>query len=90
MLKSTITSWNPLDHNNDSHWQPIEWMEELAEELTLALALDKDSGDCTRLTRFKPEADASSFGRWLEVGDYASRPQGRFTVHLKQTLDVLF
>lgn len=97
MSKSTITYWNPLNHVNDSQWQPIEGMEELAEELTLAI--DENSGDYTRLTRFKPGADTSSFGsknhrypeeimviagrlydaafdRWLEVGDYASRPPG--------------
>lgn len=70
-------------------------MDGVAEELTLAI--DEETGDYTRLTRFKPEADTSSFGprkhdypeeimiiegrlydaafdRWLEVGDYASRP----------------
>jgi len=95
--KSTIAYWNPLHHENDSRWQPIEGMEEFAEELTLAV--DEKSGDYTRLTRFKPGANTSSFGpkshsypeeimmlegrlydaafdRWLEVGDYASRPPG--------------
>jgi len=32
----------------------------VAEELTLAI--DEETGDYTRLTRFKPEADTSSFG----------------------------
>ena len=72
-------------------------MEEVAEELTLAI--DKETGDYTRLTRFKPGADTSAFGakshdypeeimilegrlydaafdKWLEAGDYASRPPG--------------
>ncbi len=72
-------------------------MEDFAEELTLAI--DKETGDYTRLTRFKPGADTSAFGakshdypeeililegrlydaafdRWLEAGDYASRPPG--------------
>jgi quercetin dioxygenase-like cupin family protein len=72
-------------------------MEGVAEEVTLAI--DKETGDYTKLTRFKPGADTSSFGsksheypeeimiiegrlydeafdRWLEVGDYASRPPG--------------
>ena len=72
-------------------------MEEVAEELTLAM--DEETGDYTRLTRFKPGADTSEFGakshnypeeiliiqgriydaafdRWLEAGDYASRPPG--------------
>ena len=97
MSKSTITYWNPLSHVNDSHWQPIEGMEEYAEELTLAM--DESSGDYTRLTRFKPGADTeiigpkshrypeeimvmegrlfdAAFDRWLEAGDYASRPPG--------------
>jgi len=72
-------------------------MEGIADEVTLAL--DEVTGDYTRLTRFKPGADTSSFGsrshdypeeimiiegrlydaafdRWLEAGDYASRPPG--------------
>ena len=72
-------------------------MEDFAEKLTLAI--DKQSGDYTRLTRFKPGTDTSSFGanshtypeeimimegrlydaafdKWLEAGDYASRPPG--------------
>jgi hypothetical protein len=72
-------------------------MDGLAEEVTLAI--DEVTGDYTRLTRFKPGADTSSFvakchdypeeilivegrlydaafDRWLEVGDYASRPPG--------------
>lgn len=72
-------------------------MEQYAEELTLAI--DENTGDYTRLTRFKPGADTSSFGakshsypeeimmmegrlydmafnKWLEAGDYASRPPG--------------
>lgn len=35
-------------------------MEGAAEELTLAL--DEDTGDYTRLTRFKPGADTAAFG----------------------------
>ena len=73
-------------------------MEGFAEQVTLAID-EKKTGDYTRLTRFKPGADTSSFGvkshdypeeimiiesrlndaafdRWLEVGDYASRPPG--------------
>jgi len=80
-----------------SQWSPIKGMEEVAEELTLAM--DEETGDYTRLTRFKPGADTSAFGakshdypeeililegrlydaafdKWLEAGDYASRPPG--------------
>jgi len=97
MSKSITTYWNPLLSENKDQWEPIEGMEEFAEELTLAF--DEDSGDYTRLTRFKPGADTSSFGpkshrypeeilimegrlydeafdKWLEVGEYASRPAG--------------
>jgi hypothetical protein len=35
-------------------------MDGLAEELTLAI--DEESGDYSRLTRFKPGADTSAFG----------------------------
>ena len=72
-------------------------MEGVVEEVTLAI--DKQTGDYTKLTRFKPGANTSSFGpksheypeeimiiegrlydeafdRWLEVGEYASRPPG--------------
>ena len=97
MPKSTITYWNPLRSDNDSAWQPIEGMDQYAEELTLSI--DENTGDYTRLTRFQPGADTSSFGakshsypeeimimegrlydqafdKWLEAGDYASRPPG--------------
>ena len=97
MPKSTIQYWNTLLSENRSHWHPIEGMEGFAEELTLAI--DKESGDYTRLTRFMAGADTTPFGpkshsypeeiliiegqlydgafdKWLEAGDYASRPPG--------------
>ncbi len=97
MPKTTQTYWNPLLPENSHRWKPIEGMEDIAEELTLAM--DEKTGDYTRLTRFRPGADTASFGakshdypeeimiiegrlydaafdRWLEVGDYASRPPG--------------
>ena len=97
MAKNTIKYWNPLLSKNKDKWQPIEGMEGYAEQLTLAV--DAKTGDYTRLTRFKPGADTSSFGakshcypeeimimegklydeefdKWLESGDYASRPPG--------------
>jgi quercetin dioxygenase-like cupin family protein len=60
MPKSTQTYWNPLDASNRHRWQPVEGMEGAAEELTLAI--DAKTGDYTRLTRFMPGADTSSFG----------------------------
>lgn len=98
MPKTTETYWNPLLSANTHRWEPIGGMEGFAEQVTLAID-EKKTGDYTRLTRFKPGADTSSFGvkshdypeeimiiesrlydaafdRWLEVGDYASRPPG--------------
>lgn len=97
MAKTTRPYWNPLQMESNHLWSPIEGLEEVAEELTLAI--DDETGDYTRLTRFKPGADTSQFGakshnypeeiliiqgrlydaafdRWLEAGDYASRPPG--------------
>ena len=97
MPKTTETYWNPLLSENMHRWQPIAGLEDIAEEVTLAI--DEKSGDYTKLTRFKPGANTSSFGakshdypeeiiiiegrlydmafdKWLEVGDYASRPPG--------------
>jgi hypothetical protein len=95
MSKTAETYWNPLLSVSSGRWKPIHGMEGVAEEVTLAI--DKETGDYTKLTRFKPGADTSSFGsksheypeeimiiegrlydeafdRWLQVGDYASRP----------------
>jgi quercetin dioxygenase-like cupin family protein len=97
MPKTTAKYWNPLGLANSHRWKPVEGLEGVAEEVTLAI--DEKTGDYTRLTRFKPGADTSSFGarkhdypeeimiiegrlydvaqaRWLETGDYASRPPG--------------
>ena len=60
MSKSTETYWNPLLSENKLHWKSIDGMEGVAEELTLAI--DEESGDYTRLTRFEPGADTSTFG----------------------------
>ncbi len=60
MAKSTVQYWNPLFPENDAKWKSIEGMNGLAEELTLSI--DEVSGDYTRLTRFKPGADTTSFG----------------------------
>jgi ChrR Cupin-like domain len=60
MPKSTIEYWNPLDRANQSLWQPIAGLEEMVEELTLSI--DTETGEYTRLTRFYPGADTTSFG----------------------------
>jgi quercetin dioxygenase-like cupin family protein len=97
MSKTTETYWNPLLSANSYRWKPVDGLETVAEEVTLAI--DEETGDYSRLTRFKPGADTSLFGakshdypeeiliiegrlydaafdRWLEAGDYASRPPG--------------
>jgi quercetin dioxygenase-like cupin family protein len=60
MSKSTTTYWNPLLSKNKLHWKPVAGMHDVAEEITLAV--DEESGDYTRLTRFEPGADTSSIG----------------------------
>jgi hypothetical protein len=60
MPKSTIEYWNPLDRANKTLWKPIAGLEEMVEELTLSI--DVETGEYTRLTRFYPGADTTSFG----------------------------
>jgi hypothetical protein len=60
MTKSTITYWNPLDSSSKNEWQPIEGMEDFAEQLTLSI--DTTTGEYTRLTRFHAGADTTPFG----------------------------
>lgn len=60
MAKSTATYWNPLTHESCELWAPIKGLEGMVEELTLSI--DPDTGEYTRLTRFLPGADTSSFG----------------------------
>ena len=60
MPKTTRTYWNPLSPEHGADWQPIEGLEGIAEELTLAI--DEQTGDYTRLTRFAPGADTAAFG----------------------------
>ena len=97
MAKSTVTYWNALKPENSRKWETVEGCEGLLEQLTLSI--DENTGDYTRLTRFKAGADTRNFGakshdypeeviiirgrlydasfdKWLEVGDYASRPPG--------------
>lgn len=60
MSKSTATYWNPLSTANKGQWKPIQELEGIAEELTLSI--DEKTGEYTRLTRFHPGADTTSFG----------------------------
>lgn len=60
MAKSTVTYWNSLKLENREQWAAIKGLEGMAEELTLSI--DPFTGEYTRLTRFLPGADTSSFG----------------------------
>lgn len=60
MAKSTITYWNTFHESNRDKWTSIPGLEGVAEELTLSI--DDETGEYTRLTRFKPGADTSAFG----------------------------
>ena len=60
MSKSTATYWNVLKPENSNQWQPLEDTEGMLEELTLSI--DQESGDYTRLTRFKAGADTKVLG----------------------------
>jgi hypothetical protein len=60
MPKSTATYWNVLAPENSQKWEPIPGTSSMLEQLTLAI--DEDTGDYTRLTRFKAGADTADFG----------------------------
>ena len=60
MAKTTKTYWNPFNSENQNQWQPVAGLEDIAEEITLSI--DPETGEYTRLTRFKPGADTTPFG----------------------------
>jgi hypothetical protein len=60
MAKTRATYWNPFDTCNDDKWETIAGTDGLLEQLTLAI--DEETGDYTRLTRFRPGADTSAAG----------------------------
>ena len=60
MPKSTITYWNPLEATNAGLWEPVPGLEGAVEQLTLSH--DEDTGEYTRLTRFRPGADTTALG----------------------------
>ena len=59
-MKSTRTYWNPLDTANADQWEEIPGTDGNMQQLTIAL--DSESGDYTRLTRFKDGYDTKAFG----------------------------
>ncbi len=60
MAKTTAEYWNPMSPESRDKWKPIEGMEGMAEEITIAM--DENTGDYTRITRFLPGADTKLFG----------------------------
>ncbi|MEL6437641.1 MAG: cupin domain-containing protein [Cyanobacteria bacterium J06621_8] len=59
-MKSTVTYWNPLAAENFAAWETIEGSDGNLSQLTIAE--DKNSGDYTRLTKFKNGYYSKSFG----------------------------
>jgi hypothetical protein len=66
MAKTTMSYWNALQPGAEKEWQTVAGMEGIAEAVTLAI--DAESGDYSRLTRFLPGSDTTPFG--AQVHDY--------------------
>ena len=60
MAKTTVAYWNALSQANQARWEPVDGLEGIAEAITLAI--DKETGDYSRLTRFLPGADTAPSG----------------------------
>ncbi len=59
-MKSTKTYWNPLAQENFAAWEEIEGSDGNLCQLTIAE--DLESGDYTRLTKFKSGYSSRAFG----------------------------
>ena len=59
-MKTTATYWNPLDPTNFEKWEVIDGSDGNLKEITLAI--DKDTGDYTRLTWFRDGYYTGAFG----------------------------
>ena len=59
-MKTTREYWNPLASGFKNEWEEIEGSEGNLYQMTIAE--DKESGDYTRLTRFKAGYSTESFG----------------------------
>ncbi|MBT8440473.1 MAG: cupin domain-containing protein, partial [Gammaproteobacteria bacterium] len=60
MSKSTRTYWNVLEKESAKEWEAVDGTDGKIEQLTVAI--DEETGDYTRLTRFQPGADTAEFG----------------------------
>jgi len=59
-MKSIRTYWNPLASDNSKEWEFIEGTDRNLLQLTIAE--DPETGDYTRLTKFKSGYSTKSFG----------------------------
>jgi hypothetical protein len=59
-MKSTKTYWNPLADKNCGKWEKIDGSDGNLSQLTIAE--DPETGDYTRLTKFKSGYSTKSFG----------------------------
>jgi len=59
-MKSTATYWNPLDVSNSEKWEEVEGSDGNIMQLTIAE--DSETGDYTRLTKFKDGYSTEKFG----------------------------
>lgn len=59
-MKSTRTYWNPLADTNTKEWEIIEGSDGNLAQLTIAE--DHQTGDYTRLTKFKSGYSTESYG----------------------------
>ena len=60
MPKTTATYWNTLSSESSERWKPVKGLEGIAEELTWSI--EENTGEYTRLTRFRPGADTTPLG----------------------------
>ncbi len=60
MSKTTAQYWNVLASSSAGKWEPVAGSSGMLEQLTLAM--DEETGDYTRLTRFKRGADTTTTG----------------------------
>ena len=66
MAKTTTPYVNPLSLDGTHRWEPVVGLEGIAEAITIAI--DPDTGDYSRFTRFLPGADTTPYG--AKVHDY--------------------
>ncbi len=59
-MKSTQTYWNPLDIQNTKKWEDIKGSDGNLQQLTIAE--DLETGDYTRLTKFRDGYSTKAFG----------------------------